>query len=144
MTGDWNVERMLELGRRHAEIETAGDLEGTMATLIENPVYEFFPVGLRLEGGADVRRYYRHLMNDFIPNITAGLIEEWVSPNSLAQEYEVVVDPDGAAEAHRVIGVLFVAEGTELLGGERIWGSERCLRLMLGDELFDELQPVRP
>jgi len=40
---------------------------------------------------------------------------------------------------HRVIGILW-ADG-ELMGGERVWGSEVCLRAMIGP-LFDELEKI--
>jgi hypothetical protein len=144
MAGAWNVERMLELGRVHAELEAKCDITGTLATMVEHPVYEFYPAGLRMEGADKVRRYYEHLLNVFVPNTSATLIDEWVSVRSVAQEYEIVVDPSGAAEAHRVIGILYLAEGTELLGGERVYASEKCARLMLGDALFEELEPVAP
>ena len=51
----WNAARMLELGRKHAALEAARNLEELMATLVENPVYEFYPLGLRMEGGIPVR-----------------------------------------------------------------------------------------
>jgi hypothetical protein len=142
MSGDWSVERMLELGTRHAQLEASCDINGTLATMIPEPVYEFFPVGLRMAGADKVRRYYVHLLHEFVPNTTASLIEEWVSERSVAQEYEIIWDPDGKAEPHRVIGILTLAEGTGLLGGERVYASERCARLMLGDALFDELEPI--
>ena len=142
MSGGWNAQRMLELGRRHAELEGRCDLDGTMATLIVEPVYEFFPVGLRMRGVTHVRRYYENLFGNFIGNTSHTLIAEWVSESSVAQEYEIVWDPKGKPEAHRVIGILFRAEGSELLGGERIYASERCARLMLGDALCDELEPI--
>ena len=132
---DWSVERMHELGTKHAKLEADCDLDGTMATIVEHPVYEFHPAGVRLEGREQVRRYYEHLLTHFVPS-TRGviLIEEWVSASSIAQEYEITVEVEGALEAHRVIGILF-AEG-ELLGGERIYSSERCARLMLGEALY--------
>jgi hypothetical protein len=133
---------MLELGRLHADLEARCDITGTLATMVENPVYEFFPEGLRMEGADKVRRYYENLLNIFVPNTEASLIDEWVSERAVAQEYEIVVDPKGAAEAHRVIGILYLAEGTELLGGERVYASEKCARLMLGDDLYAELEPI--
>ena len=132
---DWSVERMHALGPKPAKLEADCDLDGTMATVVENHVYEFHPAGVRLEGREQVRRYYEHLLTHFVPS-TRGvtLIEEWVSASSIAQEYEITVEVEGALEAHRVIGILF-AEG-ELLGGERIYSSERCARLMLGEALY--------
>ena len=53
---------------------------------------------------------------------------------------EAVCPVDGV-ERHFVIGILVAGEG-ELLGGERVWASERCLRLMMGDALYAELEPM--
>jgi hypothetical protein len=130
---------MYELGSRHAELEAKGDLEGTLATLVKDPVYEFYPLQRRMRGMQQVRRYYEHLFGSFIPSTRLyRLVQEWVNERSVAQEYDIDVEVAGAVERHRVIGVL-VAEG-ELLGGERVYASERCARLMVG-VLLDELEP---
>ena len=134
---------MLELGVRHATLEAQCDLEGTMATLIDDAVYELHPMGLGLRGSAEVRRYYANLMGKFIPR-TVGyeLLSEWVSESSVAQEYEIEVRVDGGNEKHRVIGILFAdAARSGKLGGERVYGRERILRLMFG-EMYDELKPL--
>jgi hypothetical protein len=134
------VERVRAAGKEHARIETEGDLPGTMATLVDDPVYEFQPVGRVLRGRAGVERYYVHLMEHFLPKVeSADIVDEWCNENALAQEYDVLVRVDGQLERHRVVGVLVVGE--EKLLGERIYGSERALRLMLGD-LYDELEPL--
>jgi hypothetical protein len=131
---------MLELGTRHAALEARCDLEGTMATLVDDPVYGFFPIGLGMRGRDQVRRYYEHLFRSFVPATKSyRLIDEWVNVGSVAQEYEIVLDVAGSRETHRVIGILY-AEG-KLLGGERVYASERCIRLMTGD-LYEELQPL--
>ena len=67
------------------------------------------------------------------------LLEEWANETSVAQEYSITVSVDAKPETHRVIGILY-AEG-ERLGGERIYGSERVVRLMAG-EIFAELEPL--
>jgi hypothetical protein len=136
----WSVDKMRELGTRHAILEARSDLEGVMATLVAEPVYEFFPNGLRMTGGAQVRRFYEEMFSSFIPRTQSyTLIAEWVSKSSLAQEYEIDLEIGGLIETHRVLGILF-AEG-ELLGGERIYASERCTKLMTGD-LYDDLEPI--
>ncbi len=139
MATDWTAEQMRELGMRHAILETQGDIDGTMATLVPEPVYEFHPMRLRLVGQDAVRRYYDHLCSAFIPKVSSRLVAEWVAPHSLAQEYDVIWDPEGAAETHRVIGILYLDEATRLLGGERIYAGEACARRMLGDALYDSL-----
>ena len=111
-----------------------------MATLVENPVYDFFPVGLRLEGSEAVRTYYEHLFEHFLPFVeSTELVGEWVGEDALVQEYVVLLRKDGVVERHFILGTLFV-EGT-LLGGERIWGSKKTLRRLLGP-LYDKLSPI--
>ncbi len=136
----WNAQKMLELGVRHATLEAELDLEGTLATLIEAPTYEFFPVGLGFSGADPVRRYYVNLFENFMPlRESYRLVAEWVSETSVAQEYEIRLRVGGSVESHRVIGIL-MADGA-LLGGERVYASERMIRLMVGD-LFQELRPI--
>jgi hypothetical protein len=131
---------MRELGARHADLEARRDLEGTMATLVEDPVYKFWPLGRGMRGRDQVLRYYQHLFGEFIPRTRFyTLLSEWVNEDSVAQEYSIELDIDGALERHRVIGIL-VREG-HLLGGERVYASELCARRMLGP-LFDELTPL--
>ena len=142
MSDTWTVEDMARLGTHHATVEADCDMEATLATLVAEPVYTFQPMGLTMRGGAMVRRYYENLFANFIPS-TRGytLLEQWVSERSVAQEYEIQVEVEGGAiESHHVVGVLY-AEG-RLLGGERVYASERCARLMLGDALYDELRPL--
>jgi hypothetical protein len=134
----WTAADMLELGTRHATLEAKGNIAGTMQTLIDRPVYEFHPMGLTMTGTDMVRRYYEHLIGNFIP-MTRGyeLLEEWGNASSIGQEYAITTEADGQVETHRVVGILF-ASG-ELLGGERLYASEHCFRLMAGDALIDEL-----
>ncbi len=137
---DWNVERMLELGHRHAQLETERRLDPLMDTLVAEPVYEFHPLGMGLSGGERVRRYYAQFFERFMTRIVGyELLDEWANERSVVQEYDIELDVDGTKETHRVVGILF-AEG-DRLGGERVYGSERIVRLMLGD-LFDELEPL--
>lgn len=135
---------MLELGTRHALLEAEGRLDEVMDTLVEDPVYEFWPIGLRMRGRAQVRRYYDHLVGTFFGQQKSyRLIEEWLSERSLAQEYEMVVEFAGGPEAHHVIGILFASsERDGLLGGERIWGSQAILEKMVGP-VWRELEKIR-
>jgi hypothetical protein len=142
MAGQWSAENMRALGSRHAQLEAERDLDGVMATLVADPVYEFWPIGLRARGQDSIRRYYEHLLEVFIPTQRGyRLVEEWLSERSLAQEYAIEINGPDGPETHQVIGILW-AEG-ELMGGERVWGSEACLRAMIGP-LFDELEPIHP
>ena len=131
---------MRRLGAHHAAVETARDLEATMDTLVAEPIYDFLPAGRRMRGRDAVRRYYEHLMQDFMPAQRGfRLIDEWSGEASLAQEYVLEIDGPSGPERHHVIGILFASEARDgLLGGERIWGSETILRRMVGP-IWDEL-----
>ena len=135
-----DAEQVRALGRHHAEVETAGELEETMATLVEEPIYDFFPVGLRLKGDAAVRRYYQHLFDHFLPLVKhSEVIGEWADEHALVQEYVVYLHHDGHDERHFLTGILYVAG--DKLGGERIWGSETALQRLLGP-VYGELTPI--
>jgi hypothetical protein len=140
MNDIWTLEKMYELGTRHARIEAEKDLDALMATMIEEPVYEFYPIGKTLRGAENVRRYYRQFMDVFMNTIVDyRLVEEWCNTTSVCQEYDIVVEIDGVRETHRTLGILY-ATG-ELLGGERIYGSERMIRQFAGD-MYDALEPL--
>ena len=129
---------MAELGTRHSTLEARGELEPLLETLVDDPVYEFHPIGLCMRGGDLVRRFYTQFCERFLPlRHSFTLVAEWVSETSVAQEYDVSLRVDGRVETHRVLGVLYASGG--LLAGERVYASERFIRLMTGD-LFDELE----
>lgn len=140
MSKQWTVENMYELGTRHARVEAQKNLDALMETMVAEPVYEFYPVGRMLRGGEKVRRYYQQFMDNFMNTIVDyELVEEWVNETSVIQEYNITVEIDGVRETHRTVGILY-AKG-ELLGGERIYGSERMIRQFAGD-MYDELEPL--
>ena len=86
----WTVAQMAELGMRHSTLEAQGKLEPLLETLVEDPVYEFQPIGLGMRGGDLVRRFYTQFCERFLP-MRHGyeLISQWVSESSVAQEYDV-------------------------------------------------------
>lgn len=136
---NWNAEEMLALARLHAQLETEQKLDPLMDTLISEPEYEFYPQQLRMRGGDLCRRYYQQFFDDFMQKIDGyKMVEEWVSETSVAQEYDITLRINGKLETHRVLGILF-AEG-RVLGGERIYGTERVIELMAGSVL-KEFEP---
>ena len=54
MTIQASLAELVEVAYRHAAAEGAGDLAGTLATMEDEPVYELYPVGLRLANDQDV------------------------------------------------------------------------------------------
>ncbi len=141
----WSLSDMIELGHRHARLEAERRLDPLMETLVESPSYEFHPLGLGMSGGDRVRRYYAQFFESFMEKIVGyELLHEWADERAVVQEYDIRVRDGGIAETHRVIGILFAEDtpdGRTRLGGERIYASERCVRLMAGD-VFDEFEPL--
>ena len=145
MAGPWTTLDMLELGHLHADLEARRELDSLMATMIQEPCYEFHPLGLGMRGGERVRRYYEQFFARFMQTIVdTVLIDEWANERAVVQEYDITVEVEGSRETHRVVGLLFAEESADgtLLGGERVYASERCVRQIAG-AIFAEFEPLR-
>ncbi len=125
-------EELIAIAKTHAASEATGDLAATLATLEPEPLYELATVGLAFRGMQAAHRYYEHFFGVFQPQIAGyELRGEWVTEEGVGQEYVIHLRlADGARERHFVIGVLTFGENA--LAGERVYASERLLRLMFG------------
>ncbi|HZQ57764.1 MAG TPA: hypothetical protein VFA84_07010 [Acidimicrobiales bacterium] len=135
---------LVAVARAHAEAEAVDDLATVLATLEDDPVYELQPVGLVLNGMDLAKRYYDHFFTTFRPVVANYAMRgEWVNDVGLLQEYTIWTStgPGGAIERHEVIGLLTF--GRTKLSGERVYGSERLLRLMFGP-VYDDGVAVDP
>jgi hypothetical protein len=132
---------LVEVALRHAASEGAFDLAGTMATLEDEPVYELFPVGLKMVGMDMARRYYEHYFANIAPRIVFfELLAEWINENGVLQEYTLVYRfENGAEKTFRILGILTF--GKTLLSGERIYADEELLKDMFAP-VWDALEPV--
>jgi hypothetical protein len=66
-----------------------------------------------------------------------------VTEQSVGQEYRIdLTTPDRGRESHHVIGILTFGENA--LSGERVYASERLLRVMFGPayELSEPLEAI--
>ncbi|MFD0002588.1 hypothetical protein ACFVJ4_09195 [Streptomyces sp. NPDC127178] len=126
-----SADEMRELMMAHSTCETDTDLQGTMNTLVENPVYEFHPARLRLEGREKVERFYREHFSSFFPLIEshAPVSECWDS-HSACLEYDLRLKAPHNSQVYRIMVVL-TREG-QLLTGERFYVCEELARLMAG------------
>jgi hypothetical protein len=131
---------MVAVAHAHAAAEAAGDLEATMATLDDDPVYELQPMGVALRGRDTAREYYEHFFANVMPMMTSyRLRSEWVTDEGVGQEYELfVAGPDGPRR-HAIIGILTFGAGA--LSGERIYAGDELLQLFFGP-LLDRAVPV--
>jgi hypothetical protein len=126
------VEKMRELIQKHADLETKLDVEGVLATLVDNPVYEFHPDRLRLEGKENIRQFYRDHFNSFFPLIKSHvLINACWDAQSACLEYDLYLKaPYKPDRAYRIMVVL-TAENS-LLIGERFYVENELAQLMAG------------
>ena len=129
---------MVAVALAHASAEAAGDLEETMATLDDDPLYELLPRGVALRGRDAARRYYEHFFANVMPRVTGyDLRSEWVTDEGVLQEYRLYVDGlDAPSEGHSIIGILTFGDGGKL-SGERLYASDALLEFMFGPVLDD-------
>ena len=132
-----DLDALVEVARAHAHAEAIGDLDGTLATLDPEPVYELPPLGVTLGGGAFVRAYYERFFTECMPRFVGyELRNEWVMDDGLGQEYRVdVATPDGSRQ-HDILGILTFGDHG-LLSGERLYAGDELLRFLFGPLLPD-------
>ena len=128
---------LVELAHAHAKAEADGDIEATLATLEDDPVYELLPIGLTFRGRPAARRYYEHFFGVFRPTaVGSTLRNEWAGDRGVAQEYLIDLrSGNGEIERYSVLAILTFGE--RALSGERLYAGERLLRLMFGPVLED-------
>ena len=127
---------------RHVATETNGDLEGILATLEGEPVYDFYPVGRRLSGMNNTRRYYEHFVANAMPRIVdVEQHGEWIGDVGVVQEFTLSLEHPHAGEttSHRIIAILTFGE--ERLSGERMYSDEFLFRALLGP-LWDAMAEI--
>jgi hypothetical protein len=134
---------LVAVARAHAQAEAEDDLATVLATLEDQPVYELQPVGRVLAGMDLAKRYYDHFFTAFRPLVADYAMRgEWLNDDGLLQEYTIwtTTGAAGAVERHEVIGILTF--GRTKLSGERVYGTERLLRLMFGPVYDDAVAVV--
>jgi hypothetical protein len=132
---------LVAVAHAHAAAEAAGDLEATMATLDDDPVYELQPMGVALRGRERALRYYEHFFATVMPTIASyRLRSEWVTDEGVGQEYEMTVSGAGGDRRHAIIGILLFGDDRRL-SGERLYASDELLRFFFGP-LLDQAVPV--
>ena len=83
-------ERIRRLWIKHSIAEDGRDIEGLIATLSENCVYEVIPTGQRWEGHDGARTFYQTFLGAF--------------PDVKFQLRDIVVGPQGVFEVADMIG----------------------------------------
>ena len=125
------IEEMKILVQKHSDLETQHDVEGVLATLVENPIYEIYPARIKLEGKEKVRTFYREHFDSFFPLIASyKLINEWWNSESACLEHDLFLKAPYAEKPHRIL-VILTAKNNLLLG-ERFYISEELAKIFSG------------
>ncbi len=135
------VERMLELGNEHEQTEFAHDWDATLATLVDHPVYHWFPQRLRIEGREAVRAMYvciAPLIDNLAATVESREFRFLTSSDSelgisFSTEYEF---PDGLKRAY--LSVFLNFDGEKLIGETQYtdWPLTAEFDRMLDDEFY--------
>ena len=123
------LRRIKRLWVRHSIAEDARDIDGLIATLADDCVYEIVPTGQRWEGHVGARAFYEELFAAF-PDNAFALSEIVIGPQGAFEVATLTgtntgpwagVAPSGLAVSLEVL-ILFPWDAvTERFAGERIW-----------------------
>lgn len=135
---------VLALCHEHAAAEAETQMERVLATMVDEPRFEFFPMGVALSGRQAVERFYHEEYPRFAKQVADyELLDEWANERTSIQEYTIdVAGPDGTVCYH-VISMMPVDERTGLLTGERLYCDDRLVHALLGS-LAERLEPIAP
>ncbi|MET9214725.1 MULTISPECIES: hypothetical protein [unclassified Nocardia] len=123
----------------HEAAEFELDLDATMETLVENPIYELPTLGWHIEGRAAVREtYQRMLPGGEKRNIWADKRVHAISENTLCREAYVYFDTDEGRKTGRYIAVI-VFSGNRILGERMFMDSTfaKAMTEILGPDFGD-------
>jgi ketosteroid isomerase-like protein len=122
MTPD--AEKKRDLIHRHAQAELESDWDGALATMIDEPFYEHYPLGVQVRGRAAVKEQWERLLagTDFVSRATGARLLEWFSGDIAVQMYEWEVEgPDGTKVPSRSWAIFTFKDG--LIESERIFSD---------------------
>ena len=117
------------LWQRHSIAEDRRDIDGLIATLADDCVYEIVPTGQRWEGHDGARRFYGELFAAF-PDNAFALSEIVIGPQGVFEVATLTgtnqgpwagVPPSGIAVSLEVLIYFPWDPVTERFTGERIW-----------------------
>jgi len=123
------LRRIKRLWVRHSIAEARRDIDGLIATLAPDCVYEVVPTGQRWEGHAGARRFYEELFRAF-PDNAFVLTDIVIGPQGVFEVATLTgtnlgpwagAPPSGLPVRLRIIIQFPWAESTSLFGGEAIY-----------------------
>jgi hypothetical protein len=121
--------------------EATNDPEAILGAFVDDPVFEFRPIGLRISGREAVKEFYVQMLNHFVSRVEGfRALNTFWNDTGMAMEEEITFrDHDGVVRVVNFIVMTGVADGG--LWGERLYGDESFFRHLLGD-LFDRAESI--
>ena len=113
-----------------------------LATLCENPRFEFYPMRRGLSGWSNIETFYRTQYGKFSPKVVGyEVIGEWTNEVAALQEYVIDVAEDGATTRYHVISMMPGDDASDRLTGERLYCDDGFVHALLGP-LTSLLEPI--
>ena len=123
------LRRIKRLWVRHSIAEDARDIDGLIATLSDDCVYEIVPTGQRWTGHAGARAFYEELFRAF-PDNAFALSEIVIGPQGAFEVATLTgtnrgawagVPPSGLTVSLEVLILFPWDPATQRFAGERVW-----------------------
>jgi len=136
------TQEMLDHFNVHAQAEFLRDIETTMATVSDDPHYEWVSLGMELNGQGAVREFYQRFMDNLIPRMkNGGRRMAAFGDNSIWQESIFdLEDDDGALTKHSSLTIARFQTDPIKIIGEHSYGSpgfNDFARRALGEDIWD-------
>lgn len=142
MNTQLSPQQMLDQFNIHAEAEFVGDIDTTMATVSDHPVFEWGCMDMRIEGQAAVREVYLRLFVGLMPKmVEAGRRMFAFGENTLWFESIFgIVEDDGIVRKHSSLAVVNFEVDPIKIAGEYTYGSPGFVahaRAAMGEDVMD-------
>ena len=124
-------DELLALTGKRFDAVGRGDVKGALAVLVDDPIFDLYPAGLRLRGRENVRRHYEHYFKHVAPAIVGA--EQIATYFAMSWRAE-----NGAVQASRML-VVTPVEGDKFTG-ERVYTDERLIRWMFAGGTLEPIE----
>ena len=140
---DGKVALVSGAAKGQGEAEAVMDMPRVLATLVAEPVFEFFPMGKKISGRRNIEAFYQQQYPTFGPKVAGyEVLGEWTNELAALQEYVIDVnETDGSITRYHVISMMPVDDETGLLKGERLYCDDGFVYALLGP-LAAHLEPI--
>lgn len=130
---------LLALAGKRFEAVGGGNIDTVMAGLVDEPVYDLYPMGLRLSGHDNVRRHYEYYFQHVVPQMVGFESHATLfGDDSVGVELTISWQPEGGSVQSGRIFVVQPVEGDKFTG-ERAYGDEALLRWMFAGAALEPI-----